>query len=103
MLLLIRRIVFQIFFYKKKEKNKIVFLGFSTHIDEEKILIQTHLNLIKKFPKLITLIMPRYIHRIPTLIKQFQKVFNINIPVYSENNFANQNLIFCTNKSNCDE
>ncbi len=75
-------------------KDKIIFLGISTHIDEEKILVQSHLNLHKKFPNLITLIMPRYIDRISLLKRQFHNIFNIDIPIYSNNNFANKDLIF---------
>ena len=50
-------------FKKRFLENKIFWLAASTHPGEEEFCIQTHQILKKKFPKLITIIAPRHIHR----------------------------------------
>jgi 3-deoxy-D-manno-octulosonic-acid transferase len=44
--------------------KKIIFIALSTHNGEEEICINSHINLKKKYPNLLTIIIPRHINRV---------------------------------------
>jgi 3-deoxy-D-manno-octulosonic-acid transferase len=44
--------------------KKIIFIALSTHSGEEEICINSHINLKKKYPNLLTIIIPRHINRV---------------------------------------
>lgn len=50
-------------------KDRPVWVAASTHDPEENIVFSTHLALKKHYPNLLTILIPRHIHRAHTLIK----------------------------------
>jgi 3-deoxy-D-manno-octulosonic-acid transferase len=44
--------------------KKIIFIALSTHNGEEEICLNSHINLKKKYPNLLTIIIPRHINRV---------------------------------------
>ena len=62
-------------------KNK-VWIAASTHPNEEKFLIRSHIELRKKNKDLITVIIPRHIHRVNEIISEI-KSFNLKIAIHS--------------------
>ena len=65
----------------KSEENtsldkRIAFIALSTHNTEEELCIKSHISLKLKYPKLLTLIIPRHINRI-SKIEAITKKFNL--------------------------
>ena len=63
---------------KSQLKNKKIWIGSSTHYNEEMFCAKVHIQLRKKIKNLLTIIIPRHIHRVPQIILDLQK-FNLNI------------------------
>ncbi len=71
---------------KKKFKNKKIWVASSTHKGEEIFCIKTHLALKKKVKNLITVIIPRHVHRVNSIIKEIENLnFDLNITIHSSN------------------
>lgn len=58
---------------KKFFNKKDIWCAASTHPGEEKICVQTHLKLVKKFKNLVTIIIPRHTNRSQDLYNEFSK------------------------------
>lgn len=58
---------------KRYFKNKIVLCSASTHNNEEEIFANLHINLKKKIPNLITIIIPRHIERTNEIAQMLEK------------------------------
>jgi len=56
--------------------KRIAFIALSTHNTEEELCIKSHISLKLKYPKLLTLIIPRHINRI-SKIEAITKKFNL--------------------------
>ena len=63
-------------------KNKNIWVASSTHQDEEIFCAKTHLELKKKYKNLITIIIPRHIHRSDKIVSEIKK-FNLNVVKHS--------------------
>ena len=61
-------------FLKKKFKSSKIWCAASTHKDEENFIGKLHKNLKKNNKKLITIIIPRHIHRVPQIIDNMNKL-----------------------------
>ncbi len=67
---------------KKFFKKRKVFCAASTHYNEEKILGKLHLELRKKYKNLITILIPRHIHRSNEIVEELSKL-NLKVAVRS--------------------
>ena len=67
---------------KKMFKNKKILVASSTHRYEEIFCAKAHIELKKKYHNLITIIIPRHIHRVSEIISDI-KEFNLNIITHS--------------------
>ncbi len=68
-------------FNKKK-----VWVASSTHQNEEIFCAEAHLKLKKKIKNLITVIIPRHIHRVNQIISELEK-FNLKVLLHSSNKY----------------
>ena len=55
-------------------QNKKIWVASSTHEPEEKFCAQAHLELKNKVKNLITVIIPRHIHRVPQIIEEIKNL-----------------------------
>ena len=69
---------------KNKFKNKKIWIASSTHTGEEIFCVKAHLELKKKIRNLITIIIPRHIHRVEEIIEELKNE-NLNIVRHSKN------------------
>ena len=69
--------------FYKMFKNKKIWVASSTHNGEEEFCIKAHIELKKKFDNLITIIIPRHIHRVPKVVKEIKKL-KINFSLHSK-------------------
>jgi 3-deoxy-D-manno-octulosonic-acid transferase len=69
---------------KEAVNNRIIFVAASTHKGEEEILGKIHIKLKKKYPSLLTIIIPRHISR-RNEIKECIEHHNISLSLRSEN------------------
>ena len=67
--------------YEFKKKN--VWTASSTHQNEEIFCIKAHLELRKKVKNLLTIIIPRHIHRVKVIIPEIKKL-NIKFKLHSD-------------------
>ena len=67
-----------------KFKNRKIWIASSTHSDEEIFCAKTHLQLIKKVKNLLTIIIPRHVHR-ATEIRSELESLNLNVINHSSN------------------
>ena len=65
-------------------------LGASTHKSEEVLCLKTHLELKKKFNKIVTIIAPRHINRIKE-IKNICEDFKLNFQILKKNQLISKN------------
>lgn len=72
------------YLFKHFKKYK-TFVAASTHPSEEILAAKTHLLLKKKYKNLITILIPRHIHRVNNIIDELKKL-KLNIVVHSSNN-----------------
>ena len=66
-------------------KSKKIWIASSTHSDEEIFCAKTHIELKKKIKNLITIIIPRHIHRVNKIISDLERL-NLNVTTHSTNN-----------------
>tara|TARA_Y100001980_G_C14546486_1_gene326621 strand:- start:548 stop:1798 length:1251 start_codon:yes stop_codon:yes gene_type:complete len=64
-------------FIKKK-----VWVASSTHYNEEIFCAKAHITLKKKFKNLLTIIIPRHIHRVEEIVSDLKKL-NLNVTLHS--------------------
>ena len=69
-------------FYKMFQKKKI-WVASSTHKSEEEFCAKAHIKLKKKFNNLLTIIIPRHIHRVPKVIEEIEKL-NLNYVLHTK-------------------
>jgi 3-deoxy-D-manno-octulosonic-acid transferase len=65
-------------------KNRKIWCASSTHPGEEIICSKVHLNLKKKYKNLLTIIIPRHIHRVNKIVQEI-KSLKLNISLRSSN------------------
>jgi len=77
----------------KNLRNRKVWCASSTHSGEEIICSKVHLNLKKKYKNLLTIIIPRHIHRANEIIKEIKNL-KLNVVTHSSNpkNFENTDI-----------
>jgi 3-deoxy-D-manno-octulosonic-acid transferase len=68
----------------KNLKSRKVWCASSTHSGEEIMSSKVHLNLKKKYKNLLTIIIPRHIHRINKIVKEI-KDLKLNVVLHSSN------------------
>ena len=68
----------------KMFRDKKIWVASSTHNDEEKFCAKAHMELKRKIENLLTIIIPRHIHRIPKIIEEIKKL-NLNYILHSQN------------------
>ena len=66
----------------KNLKGKIIWCASSTHPGEEAICLNVHKNLKKKYKNLLTIIIPRHVHRVNEIIDEI-KDLNLNVVLHS--------------------
>ncbi len=59
---------------KSELKKRKIWVASSTHESEELFCAQTHLELRKKVKNLLTIIIPRHVHRVEEIIKKLEKL-----------------------------
>ena len=69
---------------KSQFKSKKIWVASSTHPSEEIFCAQAHIYLKKKFKNLLTIIIPRHIHRSKRIISELEN-FNLKIVKHSSN------------------
>tara|TARA_B100000900_G_C20578300_1_gene716298 strand:+ start:921 stop:2171 length:1251 start_codon:yes stop_codon:yes gene_type:complete len=67
-----------------KFKRRKVWIASSTHADEEIFCAKTHIELKKKVKNLITIIIPRHIHRVNEITSNLEKL-NLKVSSHSSN------------------
>ncbi len=70
---------------KSQLKNKKIWIASSTHADEEVFCAKTHIELKKRIKNLVTIIIPRHIHRVKEIIPKIKKL-NLNVTSHSLKN-----------------
>ena len=65
--------------------DKKIWVASSTHKNEEELCAKAHIILKKKLKNLVTIIIPRHIHRVPKLIEEF-KDLKLNYVLHSKKN-----------------
>ncbi len=65
-------------------KKKKIWVASSTHKSEEILCAKAHIKLKKKFKNLITIIIPRHIHRVHEIVEELKNE-NLSIACHSEN------------------
>ena len=75
---------------KLQLKDKKIWVASSTHVSEEIFCAETHVELKKKIKNLITIIIPRHIHRVNEIVAEIKKL-NLKIALHSKkpNNLKN--------------
>jgi 3-deoxy-D-manno-octulosonic-acid transferase len=71
---------------KLEFNKKKVWVASSTHQNEEIFCAEAHVKLKRKIKNLITVIIPRHIHRVNQIISQLEK-FNLKILLHSSNKY----------------
>ena len=66
----------------KNLRNKKVWCASSTHSGEEIICSKVHLNLKKKYKNLLTIIIPRHVHRVNKIVKEINDL-ELNVVLHS--------------------
>ena len=69
--------------FYKMFKNKKIWVASSTHNSEEKFCAKAHIELKKKLNNLLTIIIPRHIHRVPKIIEEIKKL-KLNYVLHSK-------------------
>ena len=65
-------------------KNRKIWCASSTHLGEEIICSKVHLNLKKKYKNLLTIIIPRHVHRVNEIFKEINDL-KLNVVLHSSN------------------
>ena len=79
---------------KLLKKNKIIFTAISTHSGEELLCAKVHVNLKKKYKNIISIIIPRHIHRAHEIKEELNQI-GLNVYIHSSNkNIPNNTDIY---------
>ncbi len=78
---------------KNEFNKKKIWVASSTHEKEEIFCIKAHIKLKKKIKNLLTIIIPRHIHRTPEIIYEIKK-FNLKAALHSSNLKSLKNIDF---------
>jgi len=70
--------------FKSIFQNKKVWVASSTHKDEEIFCAKAHIELKKQNKNLITIIIPRHVHRVKQIVKDIQNL-GLSIAIHSSN------------------
>ena len=70
---------------KDLSKNRNIWCASSTHYNEEELCAKIHTELKKKIKNLITIIIPRHIHRTEEI---FEKLKTMNLKIYKHNDYG---------------
>ena len=70
---------------KSQFKTKKIWVASSTHSNEEIFCAKTHIELKKKIKNLVTIIIPRHIHRANKIISELESL-NLKVTKHSSNN-----------------
>ena len=76
---------------KKEFKRKKIWVASSTHRSEEILCAKTHLKLKKKYKNLLTIIIPRHIHRVKEIIPEIEKL-DLKVLSHSKNSNSLKNV-----------
>ena len=76
--------------FSKLKKYKML-IAASTHDTEEVFIAKAHLILKKKYKNLITVMIPRHVHRVKKILDQLEKL-NLNVAVHSSNSKSLKNI-----------
>jgi 3-deoxy-D-manno-octulosonic-acid transferase len=76
---------------KSQFNKKKIWVASSTHINEELFCAKTHLELKKKNKNLLTIIIPRHVHRVEEIKSQLKKL-NLKITLHSKKNYNLKNI-----------
>ena len=68
--------------FLKNIDNKKIWCASSTHPGEEIICVNAHINLKKKYKNLLTIIIPRHIHRVNKIVDEI-KSLDLNVVLHS--------------------
>ena len=68
----------------KNLKNRKIWCASSTHLGEEIICSKVHLNLKKKYKNLLTIIIPRHVHRVNKIFQEINDL-KLNVVLHSSN------------------
>tara|TARA_B100001175_G_scaffold295095_1_gene282873 strand:- start:1470 stop:2720 length:1251 start_codon:yes stop_codon:yes gene_type:complete len=80
---------------KAKFKKKKIWIASSTHANEEVFCAKTHLELKKKYKNLITIIIPRHIHRVKEINSEITNLgLNTATHSYKPKNLNNIDIYF---------
>ncbi len=79
---------------KLLKKKKIIFTAISTHSGEELLCAKVHVNLKKKYRNIISIIIPRHIHRAQEIKDELNQI-GLNVYLHSSNkHFRNDTDIY---------
>ena len=76
---------------KSQFKTKKIWVASSTHLGEETFCAKAHIDLKKKIKNLITIIIPRHIHRVNQIITELEN-FNLKVTTHSSKNKNLKNI-----------
>ncbi len=65
-------------------KKKKIFIASSTHRDEEVFCVKAHIKLKEKNKNILTIIIPRHVHRVNEIISKINN-YNLNVVLHSSN------------------
>ena len=68
----------------KNLKNRKIWCASSTHSGEEVLCSKVHLNLKKKYKNLLTIIIPRHVHRVDKIVQEINDL-KLNVVLHSSN------------------
>ena len=68
----------------KNLKNRKIWCASSTHSGEEVLCSKVHLNLKKKYKNLLTIIIPRHVHRVDKIVQEINGL-KLNVVLHSSN------------------
>ena len=71
--------------FRSQLNNKKIWVASSTHANEEIFCAKAHIELKKKFKNLITIIIPRHVHRSKKIIPEIKNL-NLKVITHSSNN-----------------
>ena len=88
--------------YLNKIKDRKIWCGASTHSSEEIICAKAHKVIRKNHESLLTIIIPRHIHRVKKIKSDLEKM-NLKICLYSDFNKINDNIdiLLVSNSKKC--
>ena len=77
--------------FNNKFKKKKIWIASSTHSDEEIFCAKAHIELKKKVKSLLTIIIPRHIHRVKKIKSKLENL-NLNVITHSSNKKSLKNI-----------